>query len=122
MKSLATIFAVLVLACPAVTWAADCAALSKEAEAAGTQIPAYMSGRNVTGSGRLQFYSAPSLDCKLAGTFILSGESVDAYTEQGGFTFVYYLNPRNGSDAMGWVQSARLQENGRGMGPKPKAN
>lgn len=96
---------------------ADCASLNKAATNAGVYIPGDDAGRTVIGKGRLQFYSAPDLSCSIKGTFILRGESVDAYTEYGRFTSVVYLGSKSKFPIIGWVESRRLKVNDRGIAP-----
>jgi len=64
--------------------------------------------RQVLGTGRLQFYSAPHEGCPLRGVFILPGEPVVALLQASRFTAVHYVNPRTGGQASGWVRSDRL--------------
>ncbi len=109
---------VLWLISPISGWAANCTDLESKAEQFGIHISSYISGRVVIGKGRLQFYSAPDLGCKQSVTFILAGESVDAHLEYNGFTSVLYINPKTGAEALGWVLTSRLKENGYGIGPK----
>ncbi len=72
----------------------------------------------VTGSGRLQFHSAPDSACQIKGVFIIPKDEVIAYAQtRDGWSSVMYLNPRTGSDVSGWVRSARLKTIGT-MGPK----
>lgn len=112
------IIIILFLLVPVAASAADCDALEEKAVQFGTHIPSHMSGRVVIDKGRLQFYSAPNLSCKQSGIYILPGESIDAYLEYKGFTSVLYINPKTGTEAEGWVLSARLKETGYGIGPK----
>jgi hypothetical protein len=72
-------------------------------------VSAAKAAQVVTGAGRLQFHSAPDLACRQAGVFILTGESVEARAQYGEFTSVRYVNPRTGGQALGWVQTSRLQ-------------
>jgi photosynthetic reaction center cytochrome c subunit len=91
-----------------------CKALSSEASKNSVPIPAEASMRRVTGVGRLQFHSAPDAACRMQGVFILPGELVTAHAESGGYTSVYYLNPRTSNEAGGWVRSDRLVPAGAG--------
>jgi len=83
----------------------------------GSYIQGHDSEMEVVGTGRLQFYSAPSTACSLPGRFILPKESVDAYTEYDRFTYVVYNNLKTGSQVSGWVKSFRLRFTGSGNGP-----
>ncbi|WP_367304289.1 hypothetical protein [Burkholderia multivorans] len=86
----------------------------------------------VIGSGRLQFYPAPDLSCKIPGVFILPGESVVAEKSDRGFTFVAYRSAkkdgpvlgwvRSDRPVLGWVRSDRLKHNGVGARPRQPAN
>lgn len=96
----------------------NCDDLNKHASKLATDIPHSESGMVAIGSGRLQFYSAPDYSCKLPGVFILTGESVDAYTSYHGFTSVAYQNPKKTSPVRGWVRSNRLRPNGLGVAPR----
>ena len=87
---------------------ADCIQLALDALEKGKPVPASASGREVVGSGRLQFHAAPDAACRMQGVFILPGEPVEADREQAGYTAVWYRNPRTGADATGWVRSNRL--------------
>src|SRR5262245_15231441 len=61
----------------------------------------------VTGTGRLQFYSAPNSQCPVKGVFVIPNDRLIAYAQtQDGWSSVMYLNPRTGSDVVGWVRSA----------------
>jgi hypothetical protein len=95
----------------------DCIKLNDSASNGGVYIAGGDAGRTVTGKGRLQFYSAPDFSCPIKGTFILQGESVDAYTEYGRFTSIVYLGSNSKYPVTGWVESNRLKPNGRGIAP-----
>jgi len=72
----------------------------------------------VTGTGRLQFYSAPNLHCPIAGVFVIPKDELVAYAQSDdGWSSVMYVNPKTGNDVSGWVRSARLKITGT-MGPK----
>jgi hypothetical protein len=72
----------------------------------------------VIGTGRLQFYSAPSLRCPIDGVFVIPRDELIAYAETSdGWSSVMYLNPRTGDSVSGWVRSARLKQTGT-VGPK----
>jgi hypothetical protein len=72
----------------------------------------------VTGSGRLQFYSAPNLHCPISGVFVIPKDELVAYAQtDDGWSSVMYLNPSTGNDVSGWVRSARLKETGT-VGPR----
>jgi hypothetical protein len=65
----------------------------------------------VTGEGRLFFYSAPDQGCKLAGTFVIPGDSLIGYSEFKGWISVMYTT-ENGDPVSGWVRSERLRRTG----------
>ena len=72
----------------------------------------------VTGSGRLQFYSAPNPHCIMTGVFVIPKDELVAYAmTDDGWWSVMYLNPKTGIDVSGWVRSDRLKKTGT-MGPK----
>jgi hypothetical protein len=72
----------------------------------------------VTGTGRLQFYSAPNFRCPMNGVFVIPKDQLVAYARSDdGWTSVMYINPRTGDDVSGWVRSERLKVTGT-MGPK----
>ncbi|PTU30371.1 hypothetical protein [Stenotrophobium rhamnosiphilum] len=95
----------------------NCGTLDKQARQSGTLILGAESGRIAVGKGRAQFYSAPSKGCKEAGIFVVPGNTLNAYVEHGGFTSVMFINPKNNSEATGWVESIRLKETGYGIAP-----
>jgi hypothetical protein len=72
----------------------------------------------VTGSGRLQFYSAPNPGCAMNGVFVVPNDKLVAYAQtDDGWMSVMYVNPRTGADVSGWVRSERLKATGT-MGPR----
>jgi len=72
----------------------------------------------VIGTGRLQFYSAPSLRCPIDGVFVIPRDELIAYAETSdGWSSVMYTNPKTGDVASGWVRSARLKQTGT-VGPR----
>jgi hypothetical protein len=67
----------------------------------------------VTGAGRLQFYSAPRVDCAMKGVFVIPKDVLIAYAESiDGWTSVMYTNPRTNDVVTGWVKSSRLKDTG----------
>ncbi|AWY66117.1 hypothetical protein A8H36_07045 [Burkholderia thailandensis] len=96
----------------------SCDGLNKRASKVATDISHSESEMVVVGSGRLQFYSAPNYSCKIPGVFILTGESVDAYTSYHGFTSVTYQNSKKTGPVRGWVKSSRLRSKGLGVAPQ----
>lgn len=72
----------------------------------------------VTGTGRLQFYSAPNEHSPMSGVFIVPKGELVAYAEtDDGWSQVIYISPRTGNLVSGWVRSARLKQTGT-VGPK----
>jgi hypothetical protein len=72
----------------------------------------------VTGTGRLQFYSAPNSQCAMNGVFVIPKDLLISYAETSdGWTSVMYTNPRTNDVVSGWVRSARLKQTGT-VGPK----
>lgn len=71
----------------------------------------------VTGSGRLQFHSAPQAGCAMQGVFVIPKDELIAYAQTRGWTSVMYSNPRTGDTVSGWVKSSRLKMTGT-VGPR----
>jgi hypothetical protein len=72
----------------------------------------------VTGTGRLQFYSAPNFHCAMDGVFVIPKDELIAYAQSNdGWSSVMYTNPRTGDYVLGWVRSERLKVTGT-VGPK----
>jgi hypothetical protein len=94
---------------------ADC----KEPETGTKTVPVFSPPLSevVTGSGRLQFYSAPDGNCAMKGVFVIPRDALIAYAESDdGWSSVMYTNPRTGDHVEGWVRSARLRKTGT-VGP-----
>lgn len=75
-----------------------------EPQAGSDQAPALSPplSQVVTGSGRLQFHSAPDSACPMKGAFIIPKDEVIAYAQtRDGWSSVMYLNPRTGNDVSG---------------------
>lgn len=90
---------------------ADC----KEPETGSKNVPMFSPPLSevVIGAGRLQFYSAPNLNCMMTGVFVIPKDELIAYAQSNdGWSSVMYSNPRNGSSVSGWVKSSRLKETG----------
>jgi hypothetical protein len=72
----------------------------------------------VTGAGRLQFYSAPDVRCRMDGVFVIPRDELVAYGEtDSGWSSVMYTNPKTGNSVLGWVRSERLKQTGT-AGPR----
>lgn len=92
----------------------------KEPETGTQQVPILSPpmAEVVTGSGLLQFHSAPNARCPMDGVFVIPKDRLIAYAEtRDGWSSVMYVNPRTGADVSGWVRSARLKRTGT-VGPK----
>lgn len=90
---------------------ADC----KEPETGSKNVPMFSPPLSevVIGAGRLQFYSAPNLNCMMTGVFVVPKDELIAYAQSNdGWSSVMYSNPRNGDSVSGWVRSSRLKETG----------
>lgn len=96
----------------------ECKALSADGYQSGMGIPGHDAVREVTGTGRLQFYSAPDLECKMPGVFVIPKDRLIAYVEYKGYTAVLYIGGKDGGEPMGWVLSSRLRETGTGISPR----
>ena len=96
--------------------AEDC----KEPETGTNEVPIISPplANVVTGTGRLQFYSAPNERCAMNGVFVIPKDKLISYAQtDDGWTSVMYINPRTGNDVSGWVRSKRLKQTGT-MGPR----
>ncbi|KWV47838.1 hypothetical protein AS156_19415 [Bradyrhizobium macuxiense] len=72
----------------------------------------------VTGTRRVQFYSAPNLHCPINGVFVVPKDELVTYAQtRDGWSSVMYANPTTGNNVSGWVRSARLKQAGT-VGPK----
>ena len=70
-------------------------------------------GEVVIGSGRLQFYSAPNLNCIMPGVFVIPKDELIAYAQSDdGWSSVMYSNPKSRDTVSGWVKSSRLKATG----------
>lgn len=87
----------------------------KEPETGTENVPMFSPPLSevVVGAGRLQFYSAPNLNCMMTGVFVIPKDELIAYAQSNdGWSSVMYSNPRNGNSVSGWVRSSRLKETG----------
>jgi hypothetical protein len=94
---------------------AACKRLSDAGYESGIQIPGSDAIREVVGTGRLAFHSAPSGDCVMPGIFVVPRDKLVAYVEYKGYTAVLYVG---GEEPVGWVLSSRLRATGTGISPK----
>ena len=88
--------------------AGDCAAAAEAARAGGSAVDARGALLKVGGQGRLPFLSAPNATCRQPDVFVIPGDTLRASRRFDAYTFVHYVNPRNGNTAQGWVDSSRL--------------
>jgi hypothetical protein len=97
----------------------NCTLLAQTAEQEGEIVPDTGSGRDISGKGRLQFYSAPEIQCKIDGLFVVPGDVLFAQMEHKGFTKVAFIGMRktDKEDVIAWVPSKRLRKNGQGIVP-----
>jgi hypothetical protein len=110
----------VVLGTLAATARAEVPASCKEPETGTKDVPMFSPplGEKVTGTGRLQFYSAPNLRCAINGVFVIPKDELIAYGETNdGWSSVMYVNPRTGNSVQGWVRSERLKGTGT-VGPR----
>ena len=98
---------------------ADCQALDERAQTADAMVMETGSGRDIVGKGRVQFYSGPTLTCKMPGIFVIPGDLLFASYQSGAFTRVSFIALRktDKKDVEGWVLTSRLRENGNGIVP-----
>lgn len=96
----------------------DCDKLNEVGENIANVIPDFDSGRDIVGNGRLQFYSAPDVSCKMVGWFVLPGDTLFAKFVYKGFTKVSFIAMKKSDrEITAWVVSSRLRENGEGIVP-----
>lgn len=116
MQNIKLAFAIALTALlPGPALAANC----EEPQLGTKNAPAFSPplGEVVTGTGRLQFYSAPNTGCAMQGVFVIPNDQLIAYGESNGWTSVMYTNPKTGTVVQGWVRSARLKQTGT-VGPR----
>lgn len=99
--------------------AADCGALARQAEEKGVTLAPPNSDR-VTGTGRLFFHTAPDAACRDPKVFVIPKDTVTAYSEYQGYSYVMYLNPNTLVSVNGWVESKRLAFEGSVAPYSPK--
>jgi hypothetical protein len=102
-------FAVLISPLAAVAASATCHA--PEIGTSGAPLVSPPLGAVVVGTGRLQFYSAPSSRCPIAGVFVIPRDEVIIHAQtDDGWSSVDYSNAN--TDVSGWVRSGRLKTTG----------
>ncbi|MDC8756410.1 hypothetical protein [Janthinobacterium fluminis] len=118
MSIIKFLFAALVLLPFKAFAGVDCDKLDKAGDNIANVIPDYGSGRDIIGDGRLQFYSAPDVSCKMAGRFVLPGDTLFAKFDYKGFTKVSFIAMKKSDrEITAWVVSSRLRENSEGIVP-----
>lgn len=85
-----------------------CGAVGFLARKNGKPIASALQGRQATGTGRLQFLSAPDPGCSMAGVFVVPGDRLSASLSLDAFVLVSYTNPKSGRRVEGWVTRERL--------------
>jgi len=110
MRLVLSLLLLLVTAVPALG-SVDCQSLATEAneKSAAFHPP---EAHVVQGSGRLYFFSAPNSLCKIPAVFVISGDQLVVYSEQGNWYQVMYLNPKTLNVYEGWVEKTRLKYQG----------
>jgi hypothetical protein len=93
-----------------------CPAVYEKAEQEKVAIPAHLSGRTVTGLGRLYFYIAPDEQCRNKNVFVVPTDHLEVYAQYGEFTEAIYWNPVSGGGVAGWVPTYRITETANVLG------
>ena len=93
---------------PLASYALDCQQAHATANAKGGDLHP-RAGYVVKGQGRLQFYSAPAMQCAIRGKFVIPGDHLIAYTKFKDWYWVMYINPKTGDDVEAWVKGDRLE-------------
>lgn len=96
----------------------SCDVAASAGKSSGQAVASSNEMRQVGGKGRLQFFTAPAAGCEKRGLFVVTGDLLDAHTVYQNFTFVRYVNPKNGRAAEGWVPSERLTAPSRTLADK----
>lgn len=109
------IIIMLLVILPTYSWA-GCDEINNAAEVKQAIVPSDESGYKVTNKGRTYFYSAPDVNCKIDGVFIIHGDSVNVYAEYNGFSSVIFFK-KDGSSVDGWIHSNAISATGTGIGP-----
>lgn len=86
----------------------SCRSLAFSAKTVSKKVNANNMEKQASGTGRLQFYSAPSDTCVKKGVFVLSGERLTSSLRLEDFVYVTYTNPKTASQTEGWVHADRL--------------
>lgn len=86
----------------------NCIDIGAAGTKSGARVARDAAVRQVSGSGRLGFYSAPDKSCEMLGVYIQPGDVVEASLDQGGYTAVRYQRAPGGAEVQGWVRTERL--------------
>ena len=86
---------------------ATCTKLSKRADSMDDNFRPPLEGK-VIGNKKLYFYTAPDLQCKMKGIFVIKGDSLTVYSPYKNWLYVIYI-AKDGEDYMGWVWSKQVK-------------
>ena len=88
-----------------------CDKLGAKANASG--IGYYPSAEAVIiGNKRVNFYTAPSAECKMKGVFVFKGDYLTLYKSYKGWVSVMFVG-KNGESVEGWVQESKVNTVGQ---------
>jgi hypothetical protein len=62
----------------------------------------------VIGNKKHYFYTAPDLQCKMKGVFVIKGDSLTVYKPYKDWLNVMYI-AKNGEDYIGWISSKQVK-------------
>jgi hypothetical protein len=62
----------------------------------------------ITGKKKLYFYTAPDVQCKMKGVFVIKGDYLTVYKPYKGWLNVMYI-AKNGKDYIGWISSRQVK-------------
>ena len=86
----------------------NCIDLGAAGSKSGAPVARSAATRQVLGSGRVAFYSAPDKGCEMLGVFAQAGDTLEASVNHAGYTAVRYQRPGSGAEMRGWVPADRL--------------
>lgn len=88
-----------------------CSKVANEAET--SSISYYPSAEaTVIGKGSVNFYSAPSTECKMGNVYVVKGNFLTLYKSYKGWVNVMYI-AKDGKDFIGWVPQNRVKTVGQ---------
>ena len=93
-----------------------CTKLNKQVDNAENNYRPPLYGK-VIGNKKLNFYSAPNMQCKMQGIFVIKGDSLTIYKPYKDWLNVMYIS-KDGEDYTGWVSAKQVKVNGQ-YGKKP---